>query len=95
MNYTLRKAKVKYDYPMVAEGGNEEYFQKLEFTSEQLPEITMWQPGGEYLLVVKVKETSHEIKMKDGESKECAYFDVVEVGAIKDVVDYVKKLKLK
>lgn len=100
MNYTLRKAKIKYEYPMVSESGkgSDGYFQRLEFNSEQLPEISNWQPGEEYTIVIKVKEVSHEIKSTDGDSKECAYFEVTEVGCMKDeemMKMIAKKLKLK
>lgn len=100
MDFTLRDATMKYEHPMAVEG-SDSYKQRLEFNSEQLPEISTWQPGGEYLVVVKIKEVTHELKMTDGESKECAYFEVMGIGAIKDGIlpDYEtiinKKLNLK
>jgi len=85
MSYTLRNAKVKYMddvSPSTMDDG--EYAQTLRFTTDQLPEIAYWQPGEEYYLVIKVKETEHSIEKKGKEVSEEANFEVVEVGAISD-----------
>ena len=82
VNYTLRNAKMKM--PGMMNEQMSEYAQRLDFDTIQLPEVAMWQPGEEYLLVVKVKETKHEITKENGKTEEKACFDVLEVGAIAD-----------
>lgn len=96
----LRKAKIKYEFPMETSHGKEDgYFQSIEFDTEMLPEISSWQVGEEYLLIVKVKQTRHEVVKKENFTKERATFEIVEVGSYDhaDVYkDQVKnKLKIK
>lgn len=95
-NYNLRDAKTKYDYPAGVISGKEEdgYYQQLEFTVDALPEISMWQVGEEYTLVIKVKEKRHEL-VKDGEKvKEKAFFEVLEVGTMSTIdTEYRDKVK--
>ena len=66
--------------PMMAD---EKYYPHLEFTIEQLPEISSWQVGETYELKIKVKQVSHEVKQRMDEQKECAEFEVLAVEVYK------------
>lgn len=87
MNYTLRDAYIKYDMPMAMSPKDmpDGYYQKLELTVEQLPEVASWEVGREYTLIIKVKEVNHELeKSVDSGVEEKACFEVIEVGAFTD-----------
>ena len=95
-HYTMRdagKEMMHLDGPV---GPNKEkYYQHISFEVEQLPEISMWEPGEKYTLVIEVVQKSHNID-KDGKNvRESAGFEITKVGAVdsyvEDVADRVKK----
>ena len=80
--HTLRNAKIKYEYPMESSHGKEDgYFQTIELDTIMLPEISYWQVGEEYTLVIKVKESRHEVVKNKDSVKEKASFEILEVGS--------------
>jgi hypothetical protein len=86
---------VKYDMPMAMSSKEmpDGYYQRLDLTVEQLPEISSWEVGKEYMLVIKVRETSHELEKHMGEGvKEKACFEVLEVGAFTDPTGEIREL---
>lgn len=94
MSYTLRNSKIKYDYPTPTVSGKESdgYYQNLEFDTNALPEISSWQVGEEYFLIVKVREKNHELLKSENKGvKEKACFEVLEVGAFIDGMDIFRE----
>ncbi len=95
MEYTLRSTIV--EYPSMDSDEPRKTGPYLGFTAVQLPEIALWEPGKDYYLVVKVKQTSYRIDKHEGKREESADFEVLEVGAIKtddyhgEDADVVKK----
>lgn len=81
-NYKLRDAKKVETYPSGSGIQKEEYYQKLEFTSQQLPELMLWKPGEDYMIVLKVRQTKYELEKEAKTSEECGYFDVLAVAAL-------------
>lgn len=73
--------------------------QEVEFDTSMIPEIATWQVGGEYMIILKVKEIKHELEQDpDGTIEECATFQVTQVGAFRDPTEDLrssvqKKLK--
>ena len=84
--HTLRDAKVKYNYDMPTVAGKEDgYYQSIDFDTTALPEIALWQVGEEYTIILKVRETRHElVKSEDNGIKEKACFEILEVGSFAD-----------
>lgn len=96
--YTLRDAEMKYSYDLPVSSSKSEngYYQTIEFDISALPEIASWQVGEEYTLVIKVKETKHEIIKTGKSAKEKACFEILEVGNLSDGnEEYREKVKEK
>lgn len=95
-DFTLRDAGKKMETigPMMADS-KEVYYPSVCFDTKQLPELSTWEVGGEYTLVIKVKEVSHEMFDKDGKVKESAFFDILKVGAYKGDEYYTKEAEKK
>lgn len=81
--YTMRDASSEESYPTVSGGvKSQKYYPTISFDVKQLPEISMWQVGGEYMLVLKVKQTSYNQSKYMGKTEERATFEVREVGSM-------------
>jgi hypothetical protein len=81
-DFTLRKATE--EFPSFPGEKAEEHGQHVTFNVGQLPEISSWEPGHEYMLVVKVMQKAYRVHKQDGDMDESADFEVLEVGAMKD-----------
>lgn len=92
MKYTLRDATIKFqsyhdEVPSVD-------YQRVSFNAEQLPEIKEWQPGQEYLIVLKVRQKDFRVPDKDDsddQSKYHASFEILEVGGVENGSKEIKK----
>lgn len=72
----LKKIKPKTHKQMEDSFEDRAIFPSLYLNSEQLSEIKDWKVGEEYMLVLKVKQTS----MSERDDKISADFDILEVG---------------
>lgn len=97
MSFILRDAKVKYNHNIstMVDGKEDGYYQTIDFDVSSLPEIASWQVGEEYTIILKVKETRHElVKSEDNGVKEKASFEVLESGAYTDYnTENIQKVK--
>ena len=64
-----------------SKGGRETYFPQIDFTEKELPEILDWKIGGEYEIVIKIKQTAIRKRRNDPAT---ADFDVMGVMTNKD-----------
>lgn len=102
MEYTLRDVgKPMMNMMVDGPSKSEKYYPRVGFDINQVPEISSWEVGGEYLLILKVKEVGHTIEEHNGDgARECADFEILKVGVYKPEVDLYgddvkKKLKIK
>ena len=85
MEYTMRDAASEESYPTVSGGvKSEKYYPTVSFDVKQLPEISLWQVGGEYMLVLKVKQTGYNQNKYMGKVEEKATFEIRQVGAMQN-----------
>jgi len=74
------KMSESMDAPMDS-SKNEKYYPHLDLDNKQLPEISKWQVGKKYTLVVEVKATRKSMREKEGsEAKESMCFEVQRIG---------------
>lgn len=70
-------------------------FQNLRFNADQLPELSDWKVGEEYMIVLTVKQMEHELEERHGEEEEVARFEVLKVGSYEDAEHEAAKLAQK
>jgi len=74
--------KVKPEKNGMPEVKSKEYFPSVHFDSKTLPEIKDWEVGEEYVVVMKLKQTSYSEHENDKENTADASFDIVEIGVL-------------
>lgn len=76
------KKEMKYAGPsMMGPGMKEEQtYQELCFSADQLPQISSWKVGEKYQLLVEVQMMEHSLEKEGGKTVEEAEFDVLRVG---------------
>ncbi len=88
----FRNTERSYDNATPSGGvDNEKYFPTVSFNAGELPEIVSWVPGGEYKIVLKVKQKDVRILEEDGSIEEDANFEIVGVAAISPMFEDLGK----
>ena len=80
----LVQAKLKQVKPEKMEDFSEdkEFFPSLHLDSDNLSEVKDWEVDGEYILMLRVKQTSKNMRTVDGKEIFSAGFDIREIGVL-------------